>query len=388
MERPFKTELHPSLAGLLRKVYGEALERVLEAMAKPPSRYYLRANTLKIAPGELAEKLRRKGWKVSIHPRLEEALSIPIEGPNPIPNFEAKVVVDKFTAESVMVGAHVYAPGVTSFQGVKKGCEVTVLSPRGHVVAAGVAEMGEAELLLSRRGLAVRVTHPLYRAPSFREQEEYKSGLLYPQSLPSMVTARVLDPKPGETIVDLNCAPGGKLSHIYQLTGGGVQIYGFDRSPRKISITAETLERLGCRGVKLIAADSRYVDVDYPQLKADRVLVDPPCSALGVAPKLYDWKTESEIVSLANYQRQFLKVAARIVKPGGIVVYSVCTITLEECEKVAGFAVEECGLKPDPQPLHLASKGFPLVSGAECFQRFHPHIHGFGYFIARFRKPS
>ena len=211
-------------------------------------------------------------------------------------------------------------------------------------------------------------------------------GFMYPQSLPSIITVKVLDPKPGEVLVDLNCAPGGKPSHIYQLTGGAAEIYGFDRSPKKISTASQTLERLGCRGVKLIAADSRYVNLDYPEIKADRVLVDPPCSALGVSPKLYDWRTVEEVKALANYQKQFLKVASRIVKPGGIVVYSVCTVTLEECEEVARFAVEECGLKPEVQPLNLASRGFPLFEGAELFQRFHPHIHGFGYFIARFRK--
>jgi len=364
------------------------LPRVLEAMARPPTRYYLRANTLKISPEELVERLERKGLKASQHPQLKEALSLPLEGPNPVPEYPLKVVVDKFTAESVMVGAHVYAPGVSSMKGVRKGDMVTILSPKGHVVGSGIAEMDEAEVLLSKQGLAVKITDPLYRAPSLRETEEYRKGFFYLQSLPSMVTVRVLEPKPGETIVDLNCAPGGKLSHIYQLTGGGAVIYGFDRSPRKIRLTAQTLERLGYRGVKLIAADSRYVDLDYPEIKADRVLVDPPCSALGVTPKLYDWKTAEDVKSLANYQRQFLKVAAKIVKPGGIVVYSVCTMTLEECEENARFAVEKCGLKPEPQPFHLASTGLPIFAEAELFQRFHPHIHGFGYFIARFRKPS
>ena len=384
---PEKVELPPGIPEMLRKVYGKALNEVLGALVKPPPSYYVRVNTLKISPAELTAKLKTLGWKVYRDPVIEEALAIPVEGPNPVPNYPLKVVVDKFTAESVMVGAHVYAPGVSRCHGLRRGSMASILSPRGHLVGAGTAEMSESEILTFRVGLAVRVTNPLYRAPSLRETVEYREGFLHPQSLPSMATVRVLNPQPGETIVDLNCAPGGKLSHIHQLTKGQAEIYGFDRSSKKIEATQQTLARLGCRSVKLVEADSRYVDKDFPEVKADRVLVDPPCSALGVTPMLYSVKTAEEIRSLAHYQRQFLKVAARIVKPGGVVVYSVCTITLEECEENAGFALE-CGLKPDFSPVSLGTPGFRLFDGAELFQRFHPHLHGFGYFIARFRKPG
>jgi 16S rRNA (cytosine967-C5)-methyltransferase len=384
---PEKAELLPGVLGLLRKVYGEALNEVLKAMVRPPASYHIRANTLKISPNKLTARLRASGLKVFQHSVVEEALAIPVEGPNPVPNHPTRVVVDKFTAESVMVGAHVYAPGVSQCHGLRKGDEVSILSPKGHLVGAGSAEMGETEILTFRTGLAVRVIHPLYKVPSLRESEEYREGLLYPQSLPSMVTVKILEPKPGETIVDLNCAPGGKLSHIYQLTEGQAEIYGFDRSSKKIEATRQVLTRLGCKGVKLAAADSRYVDIDFSGLMADRVLVDPPCSALGVTPKLYSEKTVEDIVSSAHYQRQFLKVAAKIVKPGGVVVYSVCTMTLEECEETAKFALE-CGLKPDVSPISVGMPGLSLFDGAELFQRFHPHLHGFGYFIARFRKPD
>jgi 16S rRNA (cytosine967-C5)-methyltransferase len=317
---------------------------------------------------------------------LTEALVLPVEGPNQVPEYSKKVIVEKFTAESVMVGANVYVPGVISFKKVKRGDQVSIVDPEGLIVGAGIAEIDDAELHFRAKGLAVKATHTIYRVPSLRELEEFREGLIYPQSLPSMVTVRVLDPKPKETIIDLTCAPGGKLSHICQLTENKAVVYGFDRSSKKILETGETLRRLGCQA-KLISADSRYLNVDFPEIKADRILVDPPCSALGVTPKLYDWKKREEIFSLANYQKQFLKAASKMVKSGGIIVYSVCTMTVEECEEVARFAVEECGLKPDSQPLTLGSEGLPGFKGSEFFQRFHPDLHGYGYFIARFRKP-
>jgi len=384
--------LRPSVSQAVLKaleaVYGPELEKVLEALPTPGKRYYMRVNTLKADRDYVLERLREKGLDARADEHLPEAIYLPVEGPFKLPEAEKKVVVDKFTAESVIMGSNVYVPGVRSFEGVRKGDEVLIVSELGHVVAFGVAEMDEDEVLRARRGLAVRVLRPVYRLPAIRELEEFGEGLIYPQSLPAMLTSRVLEPEPGELIVDMTCAPGGKLSHICQLTANRARVLGFDRSSRRLRETRAVLARLGCEAAA-IRADSRYLDVDFPFLvgRADRVLVDPPCSALGVLPKLYDLKDERELASLAEYQKQFIKVAARLVRPGGVVVYSVCTMTVAECEELVAFAVEECGLEVDEQPLYLASRGLPgLAPRSELLQRFHPHIHGSGYFIARFRR--
>jgi 16S rRNA C967 or C1407 C5-methylase (RsmB/RsmF family) len=90
--------------------------------------------------------------------------------------------------------------------------------------------------------------------------------------------------------------------------------------------------------------------------------------------------------SLADYQKQFVKAACKITKPGGTIVYSVCTYTTQECEQVVQFAERECGLRIVEQELFLASKGLgaPALSSNLC-QRFHPHINDIGYFIAKFK---
>jgi 16S rRNA (cytosine967-C5)-methyltransferase len=105
-------------------------------------------------------------------------------------------------------------------------------------------------------------------------------------------------------------------------------------------------------------------------------------------PKLYDPTMQTEITALAEYQKQFLKVAAKMVKPGGRIVYSVCTLTLEECEEVVRFAVEDCSLKVEEPSIRLGSSGlWWVITEAVFTQRFHPHIHGCGFFIASLRKP-
>ncbi|MEM2942558.1 MAG: RsmB/NOP family class I SAM-dependent RNA methyltransferase [Candidatus Bathyarchaeia archaeon] len=319
--------------------------------------------------------------------QIREAVFTHVEGPLTVPAVQKRIVVDKFTAESVLQGAHVYAPGVLRCSRLKHGDYVAVTDVHGQVVAAGVMRMGETEILTLRRGLAVEVTSPMYRAFSLRETEEYSQGLFYPQSLPAMVTSRILDPSPGETVVDMNCSPGGKLSHICQLMQNTGRVVGVDRNKKKVEIAGRNLQRLGCTNVTLISHDARYLDVDYPSLRADKCLVDPPCSALGLAPKLYVDLSEKSIRNLADYQRQFLNAASRITKSGGRIVYSVCTITEQECEEVARFGVENLGLELAEQKLYLGVAGLKSFgSEASLLQRFDPRKHGIGYFIAHFRK--
>ncbi len=144
---------------------------------------------------------------------------------------------------------------------------------------------------------------------------------------------------------------------------------------------------LGCKNVVLSVHDSRYLHEDFRDLNADRVLIDPPCSALGLRPKIYDFTTLDRINRLADYQKQFITAASKIVRPGGVIVYSVCTFTPQECEEVVKFAEQECALQVIGQDPFLASNGLPKYgpSALSC-QRFHPHKHEIGYFIAKFIK--
>ncbi len=372
----------------LHNLYGNSLGASLEALKSPGNRYYFRANTLKISPDDLLERLRAKGFKVNKHQVLDEAVYAEVEGPFSIAAEGRKIVVEKFTAESVVQGAHVYAPGVVMCRGLRRGEQVTIVDDHGQLVANGIARMSENQILTFRKGLAIEVTSSMYKVPSLRETEEYAKGLLYSQSLPAMVSVRVLDPQPGETILDMTCSPGGKLTHICQLTQNKGVVIGVDRNKRKIAMAQETVMRLGCKNVSLLISDARYLDVDHAHIIADRCLVDPPCSGLGIVPKLYENVSQKEIDSLAEYQKQFLRVASKMVKPNGTVVYSVCTITREECENVARFGEDECGMELVEQKIFLGSPGSASnFNHAKYTQRFHPHIHGGGFFIACFTKP-
>ena len=202
-----------------------------------------------------------------------------------------------------------------------------------------------------------------------------------------MLVSKILDPQPRELIVDMCAAPGGKASHIYQLTKGEARVLAFDHSKKRIAKMVREFKRMKVN-IEIHLADSRYLHVDYPSLrgKVDRVLIDPPCSSLGVRPKLYDSKRYKDIVDLRNYQIQFFKPAYELLRKGGVLVYSTCTVTLEENEEVIEETVEKYGFEPvEAKYGSLGSKG--LGDKGYFFMRFHPHIHDVtGYFIAKLIK--
>ena len=387
--------VHPSLSRpssrfsqdvvrLTEEVYGTDTQTVLETLLKPVTTYYVRCNTLKTSPDELMRTLAEKGLQVALHPAIPEALGIRVEGPFDISPTGKQVVVDKHAAESILQGANVYAPGITSCESVHFGDAVTVVSEIGDVLATGRSKMSTDEILKFRKGLAISVMKRRYHAPQIRDLPEYSQGLLYPQSLAAMAASRTLDPQPGDTILDMNCAPGGKLSHISQLMHNTGRIVGLDRNGEKITTTRRNVVALGCSNATVSIHDSRYADVDFADLKPDRVMVDPPCSALGLRPKVYDLTTQQRVIALAKYQKQFLKAASRLVKPDGVIVYSVCTYTTDECEGAVQYATEECGLHLIEQTPLLASKNANKV--LSLCQRFHPVLDEIGYFIAKFER--
>ena len=359
------------------------LRSLLSSICRPPPRLYIRVNTLRIEPGGLLDRLRSRGLRVYRDEHLEEALWFPVEGPFRVPMAEKRVVVDKRTAESVLLGAHVYIPGVVSAEGVRRGDEVNVVTEQGVVVAYGVALLDWEEAREKRKGMFVRVEVSRYRAPSTRELPEWKEGLFYEQSLPAMWASRLLDPQPGEAIVDMCAAPGGKTGHIVELTRGRAKVLAFDHSRSKVERLRSELRRLGHLGfVEVRREDSRYLDLRHPGLRADRVLLDPPCTALGVVPKVYDRKGWRDVVNAARYQWQFAKVAAKILKPGGRLVYSTCTMTIEENEALVE-RMERLGLRLVEERAagsSLGYRGLPV-------SRFYPDVQETpGYFIAVFEK--
>jgi 16S rRNA C967 or C1407 C5-methylase (RsmB/RsmF family) len=374
------------LLELLSRAYGERTLKILEAVRRAPREYAVRVNMLKASPEDVVQELEDMGVTCRRPLVLDEVVLIYVLGPYEVQKKGKQVVAEKNAAESVMMGSKLYGPGILRTDKYRIGEPVYVTDIYNHVVANGIAKAPPKVDSSRARGIAVDTRESVYRLPPIRESELFKRGMIREQSLPAMITSRVLDPQRGETVVDMCSAPGGKSLHLAQLMDGEGIIYAFDHSEKRINTFRSEIARLGIPNIKVFCSDSRYLDRDFPGLKADRVLVDPPCSALGVRPKLYEDASVEEVNGCAKYQKQFLKTASRIVKDGGAVVYSTCTLTLEENEDVMRYAVEDLRLEPETQSIKVGEEGFGGAMFGKA-QRFSPDIlETPGYFIAKFRK--
>ncbi len=371
----------------LMRVYGSLTYRIVESIFKPSMRLYLRVNTMYISRGELIDRLRSRGIEVYSDPYVVDAVYIPLRGPNRVEDTGRGILVDRFAAESIMLGANLYAPGVIRYDEFSIDDILTVYAPNNMVVANVRAVVSSKELKNMRRGLVAVNINPLYYAPPIRDLEEYSMGLFYPQSLPAILTTHIMDPGPGDLVVDMNAAPGGKTSHIVQYTRGLSRVVAFERNNRKAMRVYETLKRLRLYiNVVIIPADSRYIDTLFRLYdRVDRILIDPPCTGLGVRPKIAIGKRCSDLRNSYLYQRQFFTPAYTSLRRGGRLIYSTCTLTMMENEYNMYYLRNKYGLKPvDLGWIPYADKVYydDIVA-----YRFHPLNNDMnGYFIAVFEK--
>ena len=374
----------PELREYYRRLLGDEADEVMASLRSPVEKYYIRVNTLKTSRSHLMNILKLEGLKPRRSPHLKEGVYFNRKGPNFPDDYEPglpRVTANKFAAESVYQGANLYAPGILRAErGINPGDEVEIRDPEGLLVGIGVARMTSKQMMASKRGMAIETTLPKFKLPSLNELESFRRGLFYTQSLPSMVVAHTLQPDEGEVIVDMAAAPGGKTSHIAQLMENRGEIIAMDKSRNRLRKMEEELRRLGVKNVRLVRMDSRKL----PGLgiKADKILLDAPCTALGIRPKLWEGRTPKDIVATARYQRHFINAAIKTLKIGGILVYSTCTISYEENEGNVRYMLEK-GLKLEEQEIFIGSQGI----GIEGVQRFYPNRHlTQGFFIAKLRK--
>ncbi len=172
----------------------------------------------------------------------------------------------------------------------------------------------------------------------------FKQGALTPQSRASAAVARVLAPHAGERVLDLCAAPGAKTTHLAALMGGEGELVAVEIHPGRARALAETCRQMGAGNTSVVQLDAR----EFSDSEGfDRVLVDPPCSGLGTLQSRPDlrWQPRrGQIADLAAQQGELLRAGARALKPGGTLVYSVCTVSRQESEGVVDrFVAEHTG---------------------------------------------
>ncbi len=161
-----------------------------------------------------------------------------------------------------------------------------------------------------------------------------REGLCQAQDESSMLVGHVMAPQPEEFVIDACAAPGGKSTHLATLMQNRGRVLAVDIHPHKMALIEDNQQRLGLTIIEAKPLDATRLHLFYSQ-QADRVLVDAPCSGLGVLRRRPDarWRKEASLKELPELQTKILNSAAQCVKPGGVLVYSTCT--LEEAENDA-----------------------------------------------------
>jgi len=174
----------------------------------------------------------------------------------------------------------------------------------------------------------------------------YKEGYFYIQDPASFLAAYLLEPKPGELILDVGAAPGGKTTAIASLTKNGAKIVAVDVSPERMELLRRNAKKLGVENLETvitdISKDEEFVKRYYRSF--DRILIDAPCSATGVIRRHPEgkWNKSLELIRYnQKIQRRLIRAAKDLLKEGGVLLYSVCSLEREEGEENAEFALKE-----------------------------------------------
>jgi 16S rRNA (cytosine967-C5)-methyltransferase len=283
--------------------------------------------------------------------------------------------------------------------GVEKAREICEENLRTPVQTGRVNEyltdVEEVISILNEEGFEVKRSEIIPSAikclrGNLANSDAFKNGLLTIQDESSMLVGYVLSPEKGEHILDCCAAPGGKSTHIGELLKNTGSVTSLDLHEHKVKLIKENAERLKLSNIKPRVLDSREASKVFESESFDRVLVDAPCSGLGVIrrkPDIKYVKTEEDVYALTSVQFQLLDEASKLVKKGGRLVYSTCSIDHDENEQVSKkFLESHPDFQADIEIINRVPKLVQPFVQNHMIQILPQDLGSDGFFIACFRK--
>ncbi|MCG3090152.1 16S rRNA (cytosine(967)-C(5))-methyltransferase RsmB [Sporosarcina cyprini] len=218
--------------------------------------------------------------------------------------------------------------------------------------------------------------------------EAFANGLITIQDESSMLPVLALNLEPGMSVLDMCAAPGGKTTFIAEKMKDEGKVFAHDLHDHKLSLITSSAKRLGLESIETRSGDSRKLTEIYPASSFDRILLDAPCSGLGVIrrkPEIKYNKQESDLHDLAGIQAELLDTAYHLIKEDGIIVFSTCTVDqIENIGSVSEFLQRHPDMETIPLE-HLVGHETDTIKG-DMLQVLPHHFDSDGFFVAALRK--
>ncbi|EGC30470.1 hypothetical protein DICPUDRAFT_41394 [Dictyostelium purpureum] len=346
----------------------------------------------------------------------------------PLPIYP-QIIVDIMCGEAVLRGSHIFSVGIlASNKYIKKGDMVSVfvnldsLVLKGSIIEGvfkeksafvgnGISLLDRSEYNNTKTGVGIEMTERLFFCPPLNGVLEQNMFL---QHLPSLMTVYQLEPKLGDRILDMCAAPGGKTTLIASLiqqqfdqqpSNNSTEIIALDKNKGKVKKVLDLCKKLSLDSfVKCYSRDSSKLLKEHQQDPSDKVifkegsfdkiLLDGPCSGLGSKPRFIETSKLIDLQNCSDFQKKLLDVAVGLLKEGGTLVYSTCTINPEENELNVAYVLNKYpNMKLVEQTPHISQIGLENCGlddqQRKLVQRYDPsdaNIGTIGFFISKFIK--
>jgi 16S rRNA C967 or C1407 C5-methylase (RsmB/RsmF family) len=306
---------------------------------------------------ELKSNAKKSDSEAILDPGIPSLAYFKVIGPNKITLQPIILMIDRYAAESVLIGANLYIPGFFRSQyHFDKGQKVSMVTMNNYHVGNGITQVSGKDLLTIKKGIGIETTEPLYRNPNYRDTELWNQGSITDHTFSPHVACWALMSQfeEGMQIMDACSAPGHKTC-AFSMIGNYMlhnvafpKVISVDRSANRLSTLTEDIKRLKLENIRIVTSKIEDLKEKNPELvdANDLVLMDPPCSALGTRPKLMiddDWEFYR---SCFLAQRNILKEIGQFIKKDGYLLYNTCTMTLLENEGILSYAISRLGYKP------------------------------------------